>query len=40
MTEDERQSLAKQIAEQWTDSADLKDLARFYYDVQLNRPGF
>lgn len=36
MTEDERQSLAKQIAEQWTDGMNLKDLAQFHYDVQLD----
>ncbi len=36
MTEDERQSLAKQIAEQWTDAMDLYSLARFFYEVQLD----
>lgn len=35
MTEDERQSLAKQIAECWLDGCDLNDLERFFYEAQL-----
>ena len=35
MTEEQRETLCKQIAERWLDSCDLNDLERFFYDAQL-----
>ena len=35
MTEEQRETLCKQIAESWLDSCDLNDLERFFYDAQL-----